>query len=293
MAVTMTRSMVCVGDGVELCAEAYGDPADPALLLITGATSPMDWWDADLCARLAEGGRFVVRYDHRDTGESTTWPVGQPGYSGDDLSLDPLRLLDGLGISAAHLVGVSMGGGIAQDLAVRHPERVNTLTLVATSCAFERADAAPLPPMEPRVREVLEQDDSALDWTDHRAVVDQLVEVQRAFSGSLGIDEEWTRAVARRVVERSVDVHAAVVNHWMVIGTGDDAGPRRTMADIAVPTLVVHGRDDPMFPLPHGEALAREIPGAHLLVLDGMGHEVPPPPTWETLVPALLTHTRR
>ena len=290
----MAVTMVDVGGGVELCAETFGDPEDPAVLLLGGVTSSMDWWEPVFCQALADAGRLVVRYDHRDTGQSTTWPVGEPGYTGDDLSLDPLRLLDGLvdgmGIAAAHLVGVSMGGGIAQDLAVRFPDRVLSLTLVATTCAFERRDRRPLPPMEPRAREQLEEDAGALDWSDADAVVEEQVRVQRVYAGGLGIDEARVRAIGRQVVERSVDPHSGVVNHWMVVGGGDD-GPARTMAEIHAPTLVVHGTDDPMFPLPHGEALAREISGARLLVVQGMGHEPPPPPTWDQVLPAIVEHT--
>ena len=131
---------------------------------------------------------------------------------------------------------------------------------------------------------------SAVDWTDPDAVVEEYVRVQRVFAGGLGIDEDHVRSVARGVLERSVDAHAGVVNHWLVIGGGDD-GPHRTMADIHAPTLVIHGSDDPMFPLPHGEALAHEIPGARLLVVDGMGHEPPPPPTWDQVLPAIVHHT--
>ncbi len=86
-------------------------------------------------------------------------------------------------------------------------------------------------------------------------------------------------------------MHAGVVNHWQVVGGGDDDGPTRRMSDVRAPTLVVHGRDDPMFPLPHGEALAREIPGAVLLVVDDMGHSAPPRRAWDVVVPAILAHT--
>ena len=285
----MAVMMVRVGDGVELCAETNGDPADPAVLLIQGATSSMDWWEPELCRLLAEAGRFTIRYDHRDTGRSTTSPVGEPGYSGEDLALDPMRLLDGIGISAAHLIGVSMGGGIAQDLAVRYPDRVLSLTLIATSCAFDRADSSPLPEMAAGVRELFAQEESLLDWEDEEAVVDEQVRVQRVFAGSLGIDEDYCRATAQRVLERSHDLHASIVNHWVAIGGGDQ-GLRRTMAEIHVPTLVVHGSDDPMFPLPHGRSLAQEIDGATLLVIGGMGHGVPPRFSWDTVVPAILDH---
>jgi pimeloyl-ACP methyl ester carboxylesterase len=276
-------------DGTVLCVDTTGDPGDPALLLLGGATSSMDWWDPVLCARLAEAGRFVVRFDARDTGGSSHWPVGQPGYTGEDLTLDPLRVLDALAVAAAHLVGVSMGGGIAQDLAVRFPDRVLSLTLVATSAALDRADPAPLPPPLPRIQRLMEEGEPELDWDDEDAVVDRMVEVHRHYAGSLGIDDT-VPATARQVVRRTPDVRASVTNHWLVVGQGESSG--RAMADIAAPTLVLHGTDDPLFPLPHGEALAREIPGARLVRLEGMGHEPPPRATWDVVVPAVVEHTR-
>jgi pimeloyl-ACP methyl ester carboxylesterase len=283
----MTSRMIPVGDA-ELCVETFGAHAEPAVLLMGGATSSMDWWEPEFCERIAAAGRFVIRFDPRDTGESTTSPVGEPAYTGADLSEDPVRLLDALGIESAHLVGVSMGGGIAQDIAVRHPGRVLSLTLIATSAAFERADPTPLPPPEPRVAATFEQDDD-LDWDDVDAVVDHMVDVHRVYAGSLGLDEERVRAISRQVVERSKDVRASVTNHWLVIGGGDDE--THTMAEIRVPTLVLHGTDDPFFPLPHGRALAGEIEGARLIPLEGMGHEPPPQALWDVVVPAIVEQT--
>src|SRR6187549_1354285 len=109
----MSLSLVPVGDA-QLCVDTIGREGDPAVLLMGGATSSMDWWEPEFCTRLAAAGRFVIRFDNRDTGQSTSSPFGQPSYTGADLSADPLRLLDALGIASAHLVGVSMGGGIAQ-----------------------------------------------------------------------------------------------------------------------------------------------------------------------------------
>src|SRR5262245_59774173 len=107
----------------------------------------MDFWQAEFCEQLAAAGRHVVRYDHRDTGKSTNYPPGSPGYTGNDLSADALGVLGALGIDRAHLVGVSMGGGIAQELALTHPDRLASITLIETSPAFERpAGAEPLPP---------------------------------------------------------------------------------------------------------------------------------------------------
>src|SRR3954451_13586212 len=120
-------------DGVRLCVETFGDPGDPPVVLVMGMAGSMLWWDEDFCRALAAGGRFVVRYDHRDTGRSTTYDPGRPGYGGDDLVADIGRVLDGLGLPAAHLVGVSMGGGLSQDFVLEHPERVRSLVLMSTS----------------------------------------------------------------------------------------------------------------------------------------------------------------
>jgi pimeloyl-ACP methyl ester carboxylesterase len=284
----MTVSMVPAGKA-ELCVETFGKPEDPAILLIGGATSSMDYWQPDFCHLLADAGRFVVRYDHRDTGQSSSSPAGSPDYTGDDLTDGPVHVLDALGISAAHLVGVSMGGGIAQDVAATQPERVLSLTLIATTAAFERADPAPLPPPEPRVADTFSQGAPDVDWSDEDAVVEANLDALRPFAGSLGVDEEEMREVSRVVVRRTRDMAASVTNHWLVVSTGDE--PARTMADLDVPTLVLHGTDDPLFPFPHGEALAAEIRGARLVALPGMGHEVPPRPLWDLVVPAILEHT--
>lgn len=284
----MTVSLVPAG-AAHLCVQTFGRYGDPAVLLIGGATSSMDWWEPDFCRRLADAGRFVVRYDHRDTGQSSSSPLGSPEYSGDDLTTDVMRVLDGLGVQAAHLVGVSMGGGMAQDLAVRFPHRVLSLTLVATSAAFERAHPTDLPPPEPRLRSGFEHPPADPDWSDQEAVVDRMVAVHREYAGSVGFDEDRVREISRGVVARTTNVAASVSNHWLVVGGGD--GEPHDMAEIEQPTLVLHGTEDPLFPLAHGEALANEIPGATLVRLQGMGHEVPPRAFWDVVVPVLLAHT--
>jgi pimeloyl-ACP methyl ester carboxylesterase len=275
-------------DGVELCLEAFGDPRDPTVLLIGGAAASMDYWDAELCRRLAGAGRHVVRYDHRDTGRSTASPAGSPAYSADDLTTDPLRLLDALGVARAHLAGVSMGGGIAQSLAAHHPDRVLGITLIATSPAGSRTRDRPLPPPHPRVAATFADPAPEPAWGDRQAVVEHLVESARPYAGSLGFDEQRERRLAGAMVDRTPDMRAATTNHWIAVGDTDV--PFR-MADIAAPTLVLHGTDDPAFPFPHGEALAAEIPGARLVPLGGMGHEYPPPPVWDVVVAALARHT--
>jgi len=274
-------------NGVELCTQAFGEPGDPAVLLIGGMCSPMDWWEEGFCERLAGGRRYVIRYDFRDTGRSTTCPPGKPGYTGADLRHDAIALLDALGIQKAHLIGVSMGGAIAQCLAVEHPDRISSLTLIDTTAALSGSPEE-LPQIDPALAAYLKAagEGPETDWTDRTAVVERLVEDQRAFMRR-GFDETRVRAVAEQIVDRSIDI-AAMVNHQLLEPGRDPDG---SLADIVAPTLVVHGTADPLFPLAHGKALAEAIPNAALLALDGVGHELPPPADWDLVVTALLRHT--
>ena len=137
-------------NGAELCVDTFGDPAHPSVLLIMGSAGSMDRWEEPFCERLAAAGRYVIRYDHRDTGGSTTYPPGKPGYTSDELFADPLAILDHLGVERAHLVGLSMGGAIAQMIALEHPERVLSLTLMSTSPVG--TGGAELPPMSDEMR---------------------------------------------------------------------------------------------------------------------------------------------
>ena len=272
--------------GAELCVQTFGARDDPAILLIQGGAGAMDWWEDDFCRRLAAGPRFVVRYDHRDTGQSTTYPPGAPGYTGRDLADDVLAVLDALRLPSAHLVGLSMGGAIAQVVALDHPDRVRSLTVIATSPVGPVPDGTELPPMTDELAATFAAGDPDPEWSDRAAVVEYLVDSFRPYAGSGPFDEAGLRDVAERVVDRSRNV-ASGSNHFVA---EPGAEPTRVLGDLAAPTLVVHGAEDPLFPLAHGRALARLVPGAELLVLDHMGHELPRS-TWDTVVPAVLAHT--
>ncbi|MFC6082506.1 alpha/beta fold hydrolase [Sphaerisporangium aureirubrum] len=265
--------------------ETFGEPGDPALLLIAGAASSMDWWEPEFCERLAAGSRFVIRYDHRDTGRSVVHPAGAPAYSGDDLVADAAGVLDVLGVTTAHVAGISMGGALAQLVALDHPERVASLTLIGTSGGAGDPD---LPGMTDALRDTFTDEQAEPDWSDRDAVVDHVVAGCRPYAApSRPFDEAGVREVVTRMVERSADIESAMKNHWLIEGTG---GWRARLPLISVPTLVLHGTEDPMFPLAHGRALADEIPDARLLPLEAVGHELPRA-AWDAVVPAILWHT--
>jgi pimeloyl-ACP methyl ester carboxylesterase len=276
---------------VELCVEDFGDPDDPTILLVHGAAAAMDWWDAELCGRLAAAGRHVVRYDHRDTGRSTTGEPGQPAYDGSQLDRDCEGLIEALGAGAVHLVGLSMGGGIAQAIALRRPDLLRTLTLVDTT-AVGGVDTD-LPGPTTALAATFAHPPPDPDWADADSYADWVVAGQRPYAGSPGLDEERARTIARAIHARSHDV-AAANNHWIAVSSPskDDAEPL-DVRRIAVPTLVLHGTDDPLFPVEHGRALAAAIPDASFVELPGTGHETPPPPTWDLVVRTLVSHSQR
>lgn len=265
-------------NGVELCVETFGDPAAPAILLIDGASASMLWWEAALCERIAAGGRFVIRYDNRDTGRSTCYPAGQATYTFADLATDAAGVLDAVGVASAHVVARSWGAGIGLALCLDRRERVRTLTLVSTSTAREGLP----PPVDGFMRHVPPDPDPA----DHDAVVAYLVEWSRAIAGgSPYFDEAATRALVERDLARTRSVASMLVNPT----TTDDV-PGHDFAEVDVPTLVVHGDHDALLPLAHGEVLRDTIRGAELMVLPGAGHDMPNQ-VWDTFVAALLRHT--
>ncbi|TDD85752.1 alpha/beta hydrolase [Actinomadura darangshiensis] len=278
-------------NGVELCAETFGDAAGPPILLI-GNT--MLTWPDDLCERLAALRRFVVRYDLRDTGRSTSADPEAPGYTLRDLVEDAAGVLDAHDLPAAHVAGFGPGGWIAQLLALDHPGRVTTLTLVATRPTAPGPSDEDLPEHAPELMAHI-MNPPEVDWTDRASVTAFMLESARHLAGP-AFDEAEARASIERIYDRTPigtdpgKAHRA--NQMATAFAAMDSGDRwrERLPAVTAPTLVVHGEDDPFFPLGNGRALAAEIPGAELLTLPATGSELPRR-TWDTVVPALLRHT--
>lgn len=269
-----------VSAGVELCYQTFGDPDDEPLLLVMGLGGPMTWWDADFCRMLAGRGFHVIRYDNRDTGRSsrirgrvtrsalvrafTGGRVRAP-YAMSDLAEDAFGLLDHLGLDSAHVAGVSMGGMIVQTMAILRPERVRSLTSIMSTTGKR-----------------------TVGW-QHPSLLPTLVGARgpgreayvRASEQTWGLigspaypqTREQIRARAEETFDRGVSAQG-VMRQMLAVVTQPNRSAR--LRAVRVPTLVVHGLADRMVHVSGGRATAAAIPGAELLLIDGMGHDVPP-----------------
>jgi pimeloyl-ACP methyl ester carboxylesterase len=274
-------------NGVELGVETVGDPADPPVLLIGLTVSS---WPDELCAALA--GRYVVRYDLRDPGQSTFVDPDAPAYTLRDLVTDASELVSALDLDHTHVVGMGVGGFIAQLLALDHPHQVASLTLVSTRPVAPGPVDSDLPDHAPELMTQLFGRPGP-DWTHRDSVVDYMAGSARLMSGSRGFDEQDVRALAGSVFDRArPTAKAQRASHLGTMFAAIDCRPRwrERLGDIAAPTLVVHGDEDPFFPYGNAVALAREIPGATLLTLAGIGQGLPRV-TWPTFADAVVHHT--
>ena len=268
-------------DGAVIAAELIGSPRHPLVLLVAGGESSMDWWRPEFCDLLVARGLRVARYDQRGMGETA---LGPPGTRRDGLTVavgDALAVLDAAGARDAHWVGFSAGGWVCQLAALDQAERVRALTLVSTTPTMFEGDAD-LPGAAARLRETWTNPRPDPDWNDPAAVIEHHVEIDRDYAGD-EFDEAHDRAIWMDTVRRSPGMHR---DEEGTVEFDDAPRWRERLGEIRVPTTVVHGTADPMFPIGNGEALARDIPGARLVTVPGGGHELPPS-AWAFVVEAV------
>lgn len=283
-------------NGIRICCEEFGTPAAPALILCAGASSQGVLFTDELCESLADGGRYVVRYDARDTGRSTGIDFAEHPYTLVDMATDLVGVLDALDIDAAHVVGQSMGGMVGQEAAIRYPDRVLTLTCIMSSTAVPIVDAngvagwtGGLPPMSPKLFQL-----PPIAFSDPPTEEEVFEASMWAWKNAVGTLEPFDDDAYSRLIRRSRQRAPAADtsgNHGKAMAASEDR--TEALRSISVPTLVIHGTEDPAVPLPHAEALAEAISGARLLPIEHWGHEMITGAAAKVIVPAILEHTGR
>jgi pimeloyl-ACP methyl ester carboxylesterase len=285
-----------VSPEIELCYQTFGDPADEALLLVMGLGGPMTWWDDDFCRKLAATGKYVVRFDNRDSGRSSKVrervghaqlmrafagrPVRTP-YTLGDMADDAFGLLDHLGLDSANVVGISMGGMIAQNMAIAHPARVRSLTSIMSTTG-KRSVGWQHPRLLPML--VARRGPDRETYAQRSARLWDLIG-----SPAFPQPREETLARARETFDRGVSA-SGVMRQMLAILHETNRGPR--LRALSMPALVVHGSADRMVHVSGGRATARALIGSELLVIDGMGHDLPLE-LFDTVVEAIDRTTRR
>lgn len=269
----MTEQTIDAGD-VRLWAESFGDPRHPAILLVMAAYWQGIAWPDEFCERLAAAGRFVIRYDHRDTGRSTVVDYDAAPYDLIDLADDAVAVLDGYGVARAHVVGGSMGGMIAQELALRHPDRVTTVTSYA-STPLSQSYAAGTSESLPGPDEVAWGAFATVAGPGVEPTRDEYADGWTAFSRgvagtAVAFDEASTLDLHRRSFDRASDA-GAVWNHLRATQATPDRLDR--LPQLTAPLLVVHGTLDHVIPVAHAHETARLVGGSRLVVVDGLGHQ--------------------
>ena len=283
-------------NGIELCYDTFGDPANPPLILIMGLAAQMVVWEEEFLRMLASKGVWVIRFDNRDIGLSTKFPQAHTPrvaemvftqltrikirvpYTLRDMAADTVGLMDALGLPAAHVAGISMGGGIAQEIAINFPQRVRTLTSMMSSTGDPR-----LPRATPQATAMLLRKTPP----EREAYLAQYVDSWHILAGDVfPFDPERMRRQGERGYDRGINPPGVARQLMAIVASGNRTTKLRTLR---VPTLVVHGTIDPLIPLPHGRATAAAIPGSVLSLYEGMGHTLPRE-VWGRLTDELARH---
>ena len=289
----MEERFVDVGGGITLCYDEFGDPADPPLLLIMGLATQMIAWHDDFCRQLAGHGFHVVRFDNRDVGRSTHMSfrpptpgqllrrrVGPGQYTLSDMAGDTAGLLRALDLAPAHVVGVSMGGMIGQTLAAEHPELVRSLTSIMSTTG-NRWRGQPAPSV---MRHLLRRPP-----TDRQGMVEHATKIF-GMVGSTGFDGnvDHLHDYISRSFDRGHNVSGGARQLGAIIASGDRT---KQLASIEAPTLVIHGTVDRLIRPSGGRATAKAIPGSKLMLVEGMGHDLPEG-AWPRLIDAIVAHAK-
>jgi pimeloyl-ACP methyl ester carboxylesterase len=293
---TASEATFAPANGIRLCYQTFGDPSHPAMLLIMGLAVQMIVWDDDFCELLAARGFWVIRFDNRDMGKSTTFPHARTPsivelllaqvtrlrfrvpYTLRDMAADAVGLLDALGIAKAHVVGASMGGMIAQEMAIAFPGRVTTLTSLMSSTGDPR-----LPRAQGKALRALAKPTPR----DRAGFVQRYVETWAVLAGDgYPYDPDRMARQGGLAYDRGINPAGAARQMLAIIASGNR---KKALHGLTVPTLVIHGTLDPLVPVGAGPDTARSIPGAQLLLIDGMGHWMPRE-VWPRIVDAIAQH---
>jgi pimeloyl-ACP methyl ester carboxylesterase len=279
-------------NGIDIAFDTFGNPGSPSMLLIMGLSSQMILWEDEFCEKFAARGFRVIRFDNRDVGRSTRLDtLGMPNfreimkggpatipYTLSDMAEDAFGLLDALDIDAAHIVGASMGGMIAQVMAKSQPARVSTMTLIMSSSGNPL-----LPPPSPEALLYLYKPMPV----QRDQYIDHFIKMWQVLNGdSLPLEDEHLKGLAERTFERGVSSVASARQLAAVFASGSR---QEMLASISTPTLVIHGENDPLLQLECGKDLARCIPGSRLRVVPGMGHFLSPA-VWDEIIDAVSGH---
>jgi len=281
--ITKSHETIVKVNGVDLCYDTFGAPQNPAMLLIMGLGAQMIRWQDAFCEQLATNGYFVIRFDNRDVGKSTKFEeTGVPNifslllevqqgkvvsapYTLAEMAEDAVGLLDVLKIKTAHVVGVSMGGMIAQTMTINYPERVQTLTSIMSTTGNPE-----LPQPKPEALMILQQTPPS----DRDEFIEYTVKGQKILSGPhYPLDEAYLRDLAARTFDRSYYPQGTARQLTAILASGSR---KDALKNVQTPTLVIHGDADPLVPIEGGKDTAASVPGAQLAIINGMGHDIPP-----------------
>ena len=291
-----TNPVKTVANGIEIVYDTFGDSSSPPMLMVMGLGAQLIAWDEEFCEKLAAYGYWVIRFDNRDVGLSTRFDeAGAPDvlamiqaqmqgeaidspYRLKDLADDAVGLMDAIGVQSAHVVGVSMGGMIVQEMAIHHAQRIRTMTSIMSSSG----NPVQLQP-KPEAIGVLMKPPAA----DRETHIENSLEASKILGGSsFAVDEDRVRDKAGQAYDRGLSPAGTARQMAAILASGSR---HEALKSVRVPTLVIHGDNDPLIPVKGGIDTAEAIPGAQLMIIEGMGHDLPPV-IWPLVIDAISKH---